>query len=89
MSSAAEFSTDCAELPSQAEKMYMAGQWQLVWRRFRHHKLAVLGAVMLLIAYTLAIFAPFVSPYDKLERSPLSYVPPQKVHLLWEHPMVA
>lgn len=39
-------------------------QWQLAWRRFRRHKLAMLGAGMFLFMVALAVFGPFVAPYD-------------------------
>jgi peptide/nickel transport system permease protein len=38
--------------------------WQLVWRRFRRHKLAILGTSVVLLFILLAIFAPWLSPYD-------------------------
>ncbi len=40
------------------------GQWALTWRRFRRHKLAVVGLVILLILFVVAIAAPLVAPYD-------------------------
>jgi ABC-type dipeptide/oligopeptide/nickel transport system permease subunit len=38
------------------------GQGQLIWRRFRKHKLAMIGAVTLVLLVLMAIFAPVVSP---------------------------
>lgn len=43
----------------EAEAYYTASQSQLIWRRFRKHKLAMGSAVVLIILYALAIFAPF------------------------------
>lgn len=40
------------------------GQWALTWRRFRRHKLAVVGLVILAILFVVAIAAPLVAPYD-------------------------
>src|SRR5579864_228845 len=37
-------------------------QLQLIWRRFRQHKLAMIGAVALVLLGLLAIFAPLISP---------------------------
>lgn len=34
------------------------GQWQLAWRKFRHHRLALLGAVILLCLVAIAVFVP-------------------------------
>jgi peptide/nickel transport system permease protein len=49
---------------AQLERLYTASQWWLIWQKFRRHKLAVIGGVVLAILYTLAILAPFVSPYE-------------------------
>ena len=55
--------------------------WQLVWRRFRRSKPAVLGAILVIILLTLAIFAEFFAPYplDKYN-SQISLIPPTKIH---------
>jgi len=37
--------------------------WQIMWRRLRTKKLAILGALTLLVLYGVAIFAGFVAPY--------------------------
>ncbi len=39
-------------------------QLQLVWERFRKHRLAVVGVVVLLSLYLFAFAGPLVSPYD-------------------------
>ncbi len=52
----------------QGEEFYRAGQWQLVWWKFRRHKLANLGLVVLGIFYFFAIFAEFMAPYQPLHR---------------------
>lgn len=45
-----------------------APQWQLIWWKFRKHKLAVISAVLLVLLYLAAIFANFVAPYDPQTR---------------------
>ena len=47
-----------------AERFYVASQWQLIFRKFKRHKLAAAGAVVLGILYVFAAFAEFISPYD-------------------------
>ena len=37
---------------------------KLLWKRFRKNKLAVAGGVMVLWLFLIAVFAPFISPYD-------------------------
>jgi len=36
---------------------------QMVWRRFRHHKLAMVSLGILIVLYFMAIFAPWITPY--------------------------
>lgn len=60
------------EVDHQQENLFTASQSQLIWRRFKKHKLAVISAVVLLILYGLAIFAPFISPQSPHQRN-LSY----------------
>ena len=65
------------------ETFYRAGQWQLVWWKFRRHKLAQLAMVVLGIFYLIVIFAEFISPYDPEKRfKDFSAMPPAKVHLI-------
>ncbi len=52
--------------PAVAEKedrSFYATQWQLIWWKFRKHKLAVVSTVLLVLLYLTAIFADFVAPY--------------------------
>lgn len=39
-------------------------QWQLAWRRFKRHRLALIGSFVLLFMTTLAIVGPILWPYD-------------------------
>lgn len=57
--------------------------WQLVWRRFTRHKLAMVGLVILVIFYLVAIFCEFVAPLDPLHRySNYIYTPPTLIHFI-------
>lgn len=42
-------------------------QSQLAWRRFRRHKLAMFGAGLFLTMVAIAVFGPFLLPYDPLD----------------------
>ena len=66
---------------SAEEKLYVASQWQLMWRKFRKHKLAILGGTILAIFYIIAIFCEFFSTQDIQKDYPI-YVncPPQRIH---------
>lgn len=71
---------------SAEERLYVSTQWQLMWRKFRKHKLAQIGAVLLLILYFIALFSEFVAPLDYTERFNGQYIlcPPMKVHMIHE-----
>jgi peptide/nickel transport system permease protein len=68
--------------PEKGEDFYRAGQWQLVWMKFRKHRLANLGLVVLGIFYFFALFAEFMAPYAPLHRFKY-YVskPPTAIHI--------
>jgi peptide/nickel transport system permease protein len=46
------------------EKIAVATPRQLMWWRFRRHKLAMASGVVLILFYLIGIFTEFVSPYD-------------------------
>ena len=75
-----------AERLSHAEEAhFVASQWQLIWRKFRRHRLARLGAAIIAILVVLAVFAEFWSPYDIFERhTELVHLPPQRVRFIHE-----
>jgi len=49
---------------SVEEKFYVASQWQLMWRKFKKHKLAVLSSFILVVFYILALFCEFFATQD-------------------------
>jgi len=56
---------------------------QLVMRRFRKPRLAVVSLVVLAVFYMLAIFCEFFAPYDASERFPTApTAPPQQVRFV-------
>lgn len=66
----------------QEEEFYRAGQWQLVWWKFKRHRLAQMSLAVLAVFYFVAIFAEFLSPYDPLHRfqDRLAH-PPTAIHI--------
>jgi peptide/nickel transport system permease protein len=67
------------------ERFYRAGPWRLMWWRFRKHKLAVAGVVILLLMYLGAAFAEFVAPYGVGQRFEAeTEAPPTSVHFFHE-----
>jgi peptide/nickel transport system permease protein len=67
---------------TQDEVFYRAGQWQLVWWKFRRHKLAQMAMVVLALFYLIVAFAEFLSPHAPLHRYK-SFVasPPTKIYI--------
>ncbi len=43
------------------ERVAVATQWQLMWRRFRKHRLAMVGAVAVILFYLVVLFADFLA----------------------------
>ncbi len=61
---------------------YVASQWRLMWWKFKRHKLAMIGAVVVILLYLVAIFAEFLAPADpNLVASTYTYAPPQTLRL--------
>lgn len=55
----------------------------IFWRRLRKNKLAVVGLAVIILLILVAIFAPFIAPYDYAEQDLLNtFAPPSKEHLL-------
>ena len=55
---------------------------QLIWRKFRKHRLAIFGGAVTLLLYLIAIFAEFVAPFTpETYTSTYTYAPPQPLHL--------
>ena len=50
-------------------KFYTATQFQLVWWRFRRHKLAMIGSVVLGIFVIIVLFAELLAPYGTQTRN--------------------
>jgi len=42
----------------------MAGQWTQVWRRYRRDKAALVSGVIVTVLVLVAVFAPWLAPYD-------------------------
>ena len=63
------------------EEIFIATQWTLMWRKFRKHKLAIVGVVVIVLFYLVAIFCEFVATHDPLKRSTeFIHAPPQRIH---------
>lgn len=72
-------------LTPEQQRYYAASQWQLIWWRFRKHRLAMVSLWFLLGGYATIPFVEFLSPYALHGRHPDHvYSPPPRVHLFHE-----
>ena len=66
-------------LPNKA----LISQRQRAWRNFRRNKSALVGLVLIIALVIIALFAPWIAPYDPLEQSVINkFLPPSSEHLL-------
>jgi peptide/nickel transport system permease protein len=64
-------------------KYYTASQFQLMWWKFKKHRLALIGTVLLAIFVFVALFAEFLSPYAPGARTPnYLFGGPQVLHFV-------
>ncbi|HEU5475930.1 MAG TPA: ABC transporter permease [Actinophytocola sp.] len=77
----ADSATAVATAAQDEERISVASQRQLIWWRFRKHKLAMVGAIVVLLFYLVALFADFLSTSDPhASEGQRSLMPPQQVH---------
>lgn len=70
------------ELQETEPTVAVFGQWQLMWRRFKRHRLAMVGGIIVGFFYLIAAFAEFLSPQQPNQYNPgYPYAPPQVVRL--------
>jgi len=62
-------------------RLDIATHWQLMWWRFRKHRMAMTGAAILGIFLIISLFAEFIAPYKPHTRNP-RYLqgPPMGIH---------
>jgi peptide/nickel transport system permease protein len=72
-------------LTPEQERFYTASQWQLMWWKFRRHRLAVISGWFLLIMYGSIFISEWIAPYNLHTRHPdFIHFPPQAIHLFHE-----
>ncbi len=70
---------------SYDESFYLASQWQLIWRKFRRHRLAMFSLLVIAFLYSIALFSEFYAINDPYKRH-VSYAkaPPHTLHFIDE-----
>ena len=67
---------------NEQDRVGVATQWQLMWWRFRKHKLALFGGIVTILIYLVTLFAEFLAPFPTDTFSAkFTYAPPQPLHL--------
>ncbi|NLD74378.1 MAG: ABC transporter permease [Chloroflexi bacterium] len=76
-------------VPEVESDVYVASQWQLIWWKFRDHRLALYSGVLLILLYGVAVFVePLAPSLPGTYNAQYTYAPPQRVHLFYEGRLV-
>lgn len=68
---------------SKQDSYYMQTQWQLMWKKFKKHKLALAAMTVLSILYLVGIFSEFFAPQDMAQRSTAAIsMAPTRIHFI-------
>jgi len=63
------------------ERISVATQWQLMWWRFKKHRLAMVSTVVVLLFYSVVVFADFLAYSNPLDsEAQRSLLPPHRIH---------
>ena len=66
-----------------AEALFIASQWQLMWRKLKRHRFAMGGGILLLCLYLIALFAEFFGTQSVTRRNEdLINAPPQRIRFI-------
>ncbi len=66
----------------ETPEIYVAGQWQLMWWRFKKHRVAFASGIIVAAFYLIAAFCEFLAPRNlEYYSSRYVYAPPQRLHL--------
>jgi len=84
--STAPFDPDSIErLTAEQERFYRASQWQIMWWKFRRHRVAVISAWILAAFYASILVSEILAPYNLHTRDARHiYAPPQELKLFHE-----
>ncbi|MDQ5848262.1 MAG: ABC transporter permease [Pseudomonadota bacterium] len=72
-------------LTPEQERFYRASQWQIMWWRFKRHRIAVIAGAILLLFYASTLVSELIAPYNLHTRDTKHiYAAPQQLHLFHE-----
>ncbi len=68
-----------------AETEYGMSQWKLITKKFLRNRAAIVGGVIVILFYLIALFANFIAPYGLTTRSrDHIHMPPQRIRVFHE-----
>ncbi len=68
-------------LESETVRFEVASQWRLMWWKFKRHRMAMVGGVVVVLYYLVALFAGFFAPkHFETYYEQYVYAPPQTLH---------
>jgi len=71
-----------ASSPLGETRVEVAGQWLLMWWKFRKHKVALASAVVVILLYSVVFLGEFLAPFDpEAFNSNFTFAPPQGLRL--------
>ncbi len=74
-----------ADRPADPKSTAVAGQWRLIWLRFKRHRLALWSGAIVLLIYFVAVFSDFIAPTTAgYYNADYTYAPPQRIRLWGE-----
>ena len=77
------------KLTPEQEHFYSASQWQIMWWKFKRHRIALISGVILLLIYGSTLVSEVIAPYNLDSRDTKHiYAPPQRIHLFHEGRLV-
>ena len=50
------------ELTPEQERFYSASQWQIMWWKFKRHRVALISGIVLLLIYGSTLVSEFIAP---------------------------
>jgi peptide/nickel transport system permease protein len=69
-------------MTDEQNRVYKASQLQLMWWKFKFHRLALVSGIFLLLLYAMILIVEFLAPYNLHTRNvDFIHSPPQMVHL--------
>jgi peptide/nickel transport system permease protein len=69
-------------LSPELERYYRASQWQMMWWKFRRHRMAVISGFIILLMYASILISEMIAPYSLHTRNTsFIYAPPQSINL--------